>query len=92
MTNLSSVRRCDYDHYVSKTLLSGGKKFYFLHPCFKILFSLQRPASGELVKFALSTSVARGLQIQILGTHLALHMKPCCGGITYKIGEDWHRC
>ena len=47
---------------------------------------------GAVVKFAHSASVARGLQVQILGTDLALLVRPCCGGIPHKIEEGWHRC
>ena len=45
-----------------------------------------------MVKFAQSTSVAKGSQVQIPGADLALLIKPCCGGIPHKIEEDWHRC
>ena len=48
--------------------------------------------SGIVVKFECSTSVAWGSQVQILGTDLALLVKPCCGGIPHKIEEDWHKC
>ena len=48
--------------------------------------------SGIVVKFACSTLAARGSQVQIPGTDLALLIKPCCSGIPHKVEEDWHRC
>ena len=49
-------------------------------------------SGGAVVKFANSALAAQGLQVQILGTDLALLVKPCCGGTPHKIEEDWHRC
>ena len=45
-----------------------------------------------VVRFVHSTSAAWGLQVQIPGMDLALLVKPRCGGVPYKIEEDWHRC
>ena len=47
---------------------------------------------GVVVKFVCSALVAQGSQVQILGTDLALLVKPCCSSIPHKIEEDWHRC
>ena len=47
---------------------------------------------GVVVKFACSASAAQGSQVRIPGADLALVIKPHCGGIPHKIGEDWHRC
>ena len=48
--------------------------------------------SGVVVKFLHSASATQGSRVQILGTDLALLIKPCCCGIPHKIEEDWHRC
>ena len=49
--------------------------------------------SGTAVKFVCSALAAQGLLVQILGTDLALLIKPCCGRHpTYKIEEDGNRC
>ena len=40
--------------------------------------------SSIVVKFACSASVARGLQVWILGADLASLVKPCCGSILQK--------
>ena len=46
---------------------------------------------GSVVKRTRSTSVAWGLQVQILGEDMAPLGKPCCGrGPTYKVEEDGH--
>ena len=42
-----------------------------------------------MVKFVHSTSAAQGSQVRIPGVDLALLIKPCCGGVPHKIGEDW---
>ena len=48
---------------------------------------------GAAVKFACSTSAARGLPVWIPGADMAPHGKPCCGRCpTYKVEEDGHRC
>ena len=43
---------------------------------------------GAAVKFARSTSVAWGSQVWIMGTGLALLVRPCCDDIPHKIEED----
>ena len=48
--------------------------------------------SGIAANFAHSASVAWGLWVQILGTDLALLVRPCPGSNPHKIEEDWHRC
>ena len=53
----------------------------------------QRLAGGVVVKFVLSTLVARGSPVQIPARTYALLIKPCCGRRPiYKIEEDGHRC
>ena len=52
---------------------------------------LRGQPGGVAVKFARSTLVAQGLLFRILGTDLALLIKPCCGSIPHKIEEDGHR-
>ena len=47
---------------------------------------------GILVEFAHSTSVARGSWVQILGTDLALLVKPCFGSVPHEMEGGWHRC
>ena len=47
---------------------------------------------GIVIKFMCSALVARGSQVQILGTDLTLLVKPHCGSAPHKIEEDWHRC
>ena len=48
---------------------------------------------GVVIKFTCSTSVARSLQIQILGVDLhTAHKAMLWQRPTYKIEEDWHRC
>ena len=48
---------------------------------------------GVVVKFALSASVAQGLQVWILGVGLHnAHEAILWWKTTYKIEEDWHRC
>ena len=49
-------------------------------------------SGGMVVKFVCLASVAQALQVQIPGTDPAWLVNPCCGSITYKIKEDWHRC
>ena len=44
--------------------------------------------SDIVVKFVHSTSAALGSQ----GMDPAPLVKPCGGGILYKIEEDWHTC
>ena len=45
------------------------------------------------VKFMCSASVAQVSPFWILGTDMALLVKPCCGRcLTYKVEEDGHRC
>ena len=46
---------------------------------------------GVVVKLACSASLARGLQVQILGMDPVPFVKPCCGGIPHKVEENWHR-
>ena len=46
---------------------------------------------GIVVEFACSASAGQSSQVQILGTDLALLIRPCCGSISHKIEEDWHR-
>ena len=44
---------------------------------------------GTAVKFARSSSAARGSPVRILGVDVALLGKPCCGRRpTYKVEED----
>ena len=47
---------------------------------------------GIVLKFARSALAAWGSQVWVPGAELAPLVKPCCGGIPYKIEEDWHRC
>ena len=57
----------------------------------KAVYYVGQP-SGTEVKFARSTSVARGLPVQIPGADMALFGMPCCGRRpTYKVEEDGHR-
>ena len=49
--------------------------------------------SGAAVKFAHSTSAARGSLVLIPRVDLCAAYKPCCGrNPTYKIEEDGHGC
>ena len=47
--------------------------------------------SGVAVKFVCSVSVVAGSQVQILGADLAQLIRSCCGGVSHKLEEDWHR-
>ena len=62
-----------------------GFYFYFL----KISFGGW--PGGIVVEFACSTSAAQGSQAQILGTDLALLVKPGCGSVLHKLEEDWQQ-
>ena len=54
---------------------------------------LRARPSGAVVKFAHSTSAARGSPVRIPGVDMALFGTPCCGRRpTYKVEEDGHRC
>ena len=53
---------------------------------------VQGQSQGVEVKPTCSTSVAQGSKVQIPGANPALLVKPCCGGISHKMEEDWHRC
>ena len=58
----------------------------------KVNKALRRWPGGVVVRFVHSASVARGSQVQVPGTDLALLVKPCCGGIPHEMEGDWHRC
>ena len=64
-----------------------------------ILFALKKKVfcwgwpGGIVIRFAYSTLVAWGSQIQILGTDLhTAHQAVLWRCPTYKIEEDWNRC
>ena len=46
---------------------------------------------GTVVKFTHTALVAWSSWVWIPGTDLVSLIKPCCGNISHKIEEDWHR-
>ena len=95
---LSKKMNDQYNRFFQLTLKCPEGNNYDNHISWITTESITKKFRGQgwpgcvVVRFVCSALQAGGSQVPTTGTDLALLIKPHCGGIPYKLEEDWHGC